>query len=433
MVQKEDVFRLVRQYYKKYHKKKDFIGGKDKIHYAGRVYSEKEMVLAVDAVLDFWLTLGKYGRMFESLFSKFMGVKDTVLVNSGSSANMIAIASLMSNRLQDRLRPGDEIITCSLAFPTTVAPIIQNGLVPVFVDCKPDTLNINEDLLEKALSKRTRAIQITHTLGNMCNMDKITRFAQENGLYLIEDVCDALGSKFGGKYAGSFGDIATFSFYPAHHITMGEGGAVASSDKKLLRIIRSIRDWGRDCFCKEDSGPLGACGKRLDYFIKEINSAYDHRYVYTDIGYNLKPTDIQAAIGVAQLEKLHSFIKKRKKNFDRLYKGFSGFKGFFSMPVWDKKADVSWFSFPVSIKNNAPFSRRELLKYLEGKKIETRLIFGGNILNQPAYKNIKCRVISSLENSNTVMRNAFFIGLYPGIDDARIDYIIRTVKDFLKV
>lgn len=431
MVQKSDIFKLIRQYYRQHKEKKGFDPAKDKIHYAGRVYDEKEMLLATDAILDFWLTLGKYGKTLEKNFSGFLGVADTVLVNSGSSANLIAVATLMSNRLKNRLKPGDEVITCALAFPTTIAPIIQNGLIPVLVDCRLDTLNIDETLLQKAVSKRTKAIYITHTLGNPCNMDKIKEVADKNGLCLIEDCCDALGSKYDGKYVGTFGDIATFSFYPAHHITMGEGGAVVTSNGDLARIITSVRDWGRDCYCSGNSGSNGACGKRFDYLIKEIDSSYDHKYIYTDLGYNLKPTDIQAAIGVAQLEKLPSFIKKRKENFDKLYKGLACFKSFFSLPVWSDKADVSWFAFPMLIKDSASFKREELVRHLEDRHIETRFIFGGNILRQPAYKNMRCRVAGALKNSDKVMKKGFFIGLYPAISGTELNYIIKTFGEFL--
>ncbi|MDP2921141.1 MAG: lipopolysaccharide biosynthesis protein RfbH [Candidatus Omnitrophota bacterium] len=430
-MEKKDIFKLVKEYYKAYHKKSAFSPGKDKIHYAGRVYNEKEMISAVDAVLDFWLTAGKYTKEFERKFSEILGVKNTILVSSGSSANLVAIAGLMSNRLKDRLKPGDEIITCGLAFPTTVAPIIQNRLVPVFVDARMDTFNIDEGLLEKAVSGRVRAIQVTHTLGNPCDMEKIMEFSDRHDLYVIEDACDALGSKFDGRITGSFGDIATFSFYAAHHIAMGEGGAVTSQDQNLARILRSIRDWGRDCFCGDDSGPRGACDKRFDYFIKEIDSTYDHRYIYSDIGYNLKPTDIQSAIGVRQLEKLDGFIEKRKKNFSLLYSAFSEFKEYFSLPGWDKRADVSWFAFPLCVKEDAGFTRQDIVKFLESKNIETRFIFAGNILNQPGYKNIECRVPGSLKNADKVMKNGFFIGLYPGIGPAQISYIIKAFKDFL--
>ncbi len=431
MVEKKDIFKLVKRYYLERHKKKTFSPGSGKIHYAARVYDENEMISAVDAVLDFWLTAGKYTKEFERKFSEFLNVKNTILVNSGSAANLLAVSSLMSSRLKDRLKPGDEVITCGLAFPTTVAPIIQNRLIPVFVDCRLDTFNIDEKLLEKAVSRRARAIQVTHTLGNPCDMERITRFADKYDLYLIEDACDALGSKFDKQYVGSFGDIATFSFYAAHHITMGEGGAVTAPDTNLSRILRSIRDWGRDCFCGDDSGPEGACGKRFDYFLKEINSAYDHRYIYSDIGYNLKPTDIQSAIGVRQLEKLQGFIKKRKENFNKLYEALSRFKKYFLLPGWDKRSDVSWFAFPLCVKEGAGFTRQEIVKFLELKNIETRFIFAGNILNQPGYKNIECRVPGSLENADSVMKNGFFIGLYPGIGSAEINYIIKVFIDFL--
>lgn len=430
MVQKEQVLKLIKDYYKTYHEKKAFTPGKDKIHYAGRVYDEDEMCLASDALLDFWLTAGKYTKAFESKFSDFLAVKNSLVVNSGSSANLIAITSLMSNQLKRRLYPGDEIITCSLAFPTTVAPIVQNRLIPVFVDARLDTYNIDEGMLKKALSKKTKALQITHTLGNPCDMDKIMKFVRENNLYLIEDTCDALGSKFNGKHVGTFGDIGTFSFYAAHHITMGEGGALAVSDARLASVIRSVRDWGRECFCGDNSGSKGACNNRFGYFIKEIKANYDHRYIYTDIGYNLKPLDVQSAIGLAQLKKLPSFIEKRKENFNKLYSLFSEYEKYFILPWWNKRSDVSWFSFPLMVKDTAPFSREELVKFLESKNIETRFIFAGNILYQPAYKNIKCRVIGRQRNSDEIMKRGFFIGVYPAIDDRHISYIKKVIREF---
>lgn len=432
---KEEIFQKVRQYYETVHKDRRFVPGESKIHYAGRVYDEQEMVNMVDAVLDFWITLGPYGEQLEKELANFLGVSEAILVNSGSSANLIAIAVLMSLQLSNHLSPGDEVITPAVTFPTTLTPIIQSGLIPVIVDCELGTYNIDAAKLEEAISPKSRAMFISHTLGNPCLMDKVTELCSKYNLYLIEDTCDALGAKYGGKLVGTFGDFSTLSCYPAHHISMGEGGVIFTSSARLAKIARSVRDWGRDCWCKGDASPTGACGKRFQYKIKiggeEID--YDHRYVYSNIGYNLKPTDIQAAMGLAQLKKLDWFIERRRHNFNRLFEGLKRYEDIFVLPLWNEKAEPSWFAFPLTIRPGARFTRRELLVFLEEAKIETRLLFAGNIIRQPAFKDINCRVTGSLANSDLVMTNTFFIGVYPGISDEMLDYILGKFGEFLEV
>ncbi len=428
-----DIREKVKKYYETAHKKAEFVPGKSKIHYAGRVYDEQEMCNMVDAVLDFWITLGPYGQQMEKELSDFLGIKESILVNSGSSANLIAVATLMSRQLRGHCLPGDEVITPAVTFPTTFAPIIQNGLVPVVVDCELGTYNIDADKLEEAVSPRTKVVLVPHTLGNPCQMDKITEVCKRNNLYLIEDSCDALGSRWGGKLVGTFGDLSTLSCYPAHHISMGEGGVVFTDNPRLAKIARSLRDWGRDCWCKGDASPDGACGQRLQYKIKtgDKEISYDHRYVYSNIGYNLKPTDIQAAMGVAQLKKLDWIIERRKHNFSRLFDGLKKYEDRFILPTWHEKAEPSWFAFPLTIRAGLNFTRGELTAFLEGANIETRLLFAGNILRQPAFKDVSCRVVGDLANADFVMTNTFFIGVYPGISDQAVDYMIGKFDEFL--
>jgi len=429
---KREIFDKVAQYYRLFHADQKFIPGKSKIHYAGRVYDEEEMINIVDAALDFWVTLGPYGRKLEASLAQFLGVKEVMLVNSGSSANLISLTSLVSDQLENCLMPGDEVITPAVTFPTTFTPIIQNGLIPVMVDCEPGTYNINPNLLEEAISPRTRALCIPHTLGNPCEMDRVMALCSKYNLFLIEDACDALGATYDGKPVGTFGHFGTLSFYPAHHISMGEGGAIFTDDKNLARIARSVRDWGRDCWCRGDSSPKGACGKRFDWEIEGFIGDYDHRYVYSNIGYNLKPTDLQAAMGLAQFKKADFFIQRRKENFNRLYQGLKEYEDVFILPRWSYKAEPSWFAFPITIRPDAKFTRKELLVFLEDANIETRLIFAGNILRQPAFKNIKHRVFSTLDNSDLVMSHAFFVGVYPEITEEMIDYMLGKFVEFLE-
>ncbi|MBC8249380.1 MAG: lipopolysaccharide biosynthesis protein RfbH [Anaerolineales bacterium] len=428
---KREIFEKIAEFYSLEHGEQPFILGQTKIHYAGRVYDEREMMAMVDAVLEFWLTMGRYAETFEEELGKFLGVSEVVFVNSGSSANLLAVATLCSKELEGHLEQGDEVITPAVTFPTTVAPLIQNGLIPVFVDCELGTYNLDVSALEEAISERTKAIFAPHTLGNPCEMDRIMRLAEKWGLFVIEDACDALGSRFDGGHVGTFGHLGTLSFYPAHHITTGEGGAVVTNDKKLAKIARSIRDWGRACWCEYNTtDPNGACGRRFEWKIPGLPDTYDHRYLYTNIGYNLRPTDIQAALGVVQLAKLPGFIEKRKHNFQRLFEGLKRHEDHLILPRWSERADVSWFAFPITVRPEAPFIRQELVCWLEGARIETRLLFAGNIINQPGYRDMKCRLVGKLENSDLVMRNSFFIGVYPGLDDVRIDYVLDKFEEF---
>jgi CDP-6-deoxy-D-xylo-4-hexulose-3-dehydrase len=427
------IFQVIKRSFAANRNSEKFIPGKSYINYAGRVYDEKELINLVNASLDFWLTAGKYAAEFEKRLPNFLGIKYCALVNSGSSANLIALSSLTSPLLKDRqLKPGDEVITTACGFPTTLNPILQNNLVPVFVDIELGTYNMDISKLEKAVSKKSKAIFVAHTLGNPVNIEAITKFAKAHKLWFIEDNCDALGSKYKGKFTGTFGDISTCSFYPAHHITMGEGGAVLTSDPLLKRIILSMRDWGRDCWC--EPGHDNTCGARFSQQFGKLPFGYDHKYVYSHIGYNLKVTDMQAAIGVAQLDKLTGFIKARKKNFSSLISHLSsrGFDKYLLLPHPTKNSDPSWFGFPILVKTNAPFTRADIISYLEEHKIATRMLFGGNLTKQPAYENMKCRIVGGLKNTDLVMNNLFWIGVYPGITKDKLNYIIKTIDIFMR-
>ncbi len=423
------ILELVKKYYK-VSAEKEFIPGQTYINYAGRVFDEKEMVNLVDSSLDFWLTAGRYANEFEKKFSAFLGIKYCMLVNSGSSANLLAISALTSPLLKDkRLKPGDEVITTACGFPTTLNPILQNNLVPVFVDIELGTYNIDPSKIEKAISKKTKAIFVAHTLGNPVDISRIAKIAKKHKLWFIEDNCDALGSKYKGKYTGTFGHIATGSFYPPHHITMGEGGAVLTNNAVLRRAILSLRDWGRDCWC--EPGQDNSCRKRFSQQFGELPFGYDHKYVYSHIGYNLKVTDMQAAIGTAQLEKLPRFIKTRKDNFSFLLKNLNVFKEFLLLPAATDNSEPSWFGFPILVRDSAPFNRGHIVAFLENNRIATRMLFGGNLTKQPAYSGVKMKVSGSLKNTDLVMNNLFWIGVYPGIDKKRIQYICLKFKEFL--
>lgn len=412
-----------------YQKEDDFIPGESRIRYAGRVYDEKELINLVDSSLEFWLTTGRYAQQFEKEFAEFVGTKYALLTNSGSSANLLAISALTSPKLERRLKPGDEVITVACGFPTTLNPIIQNNLVPVFVDVDLKTYNIKTEDIEEAISKKTKAIFVAHTLGNPINLDKIIEITKKHNLYLIEDCCDALGSKYKGKNVGTFGHISTYSFYPAHHITLGEGGAVATDDPLLKKIITSFRDWGRDCWC--DSGCDNTCNRRFSQQLGDLPHGYDHKYTYSHIGYNLKVTDMQAAIGVAQLEKLPRFIEARIKNFNSIYSFLKPYEKYFILPEAEEGSQPSWFGFPILVKTNAPFTREQIVNYLEDNKIATRMLFGGNLTKQPAYKEIEKRIPKSLINTDLVMNNLFWIGVYPGINEKMLDYIKKIFTNFL--
>lgn len=427
---KKEIFNLVAEYYTEKHKPKPFIPGETYIKYAGRVYNEKEIISLVDSALDFWLTAGRFAKQFEEEFAKFLGVKHCILTNSGSSANLLAISALTSPKLGERrLRPGDEVITIACAFPTTVNPIIQNNLIPVFIDVEVGTYNIQTDKIEGAISEKTKVIFLAHTLGNPFNIDKVLEICKKYNLWLIEDNCDALGSKYNEKYTGNFGHIATFSFYPAHHITMGEGGALVTNDNQLKKSIKSFRDWGRDCWC--EPGCDNTCGKRFSWQLGNLPYGYDHKYIYSHIGYNLKLTDMQAAVGVEQLKKLPSFIKARKNNFKFLYEGLKKYEEYFILPEAEFKADPSWFGFPITIRKNAKFSRDEIVKYLEDNKIATRMLFAGNITRHPSFENVEYRIYGDLVNADFIMNNTFWIGVYPGLFEKHLSYILEKFNTFI--
>ena len=427
---RQSILAQVADYYNEVHAEKPFIPGESIVHYAGRVFDAHEMQNMVDAVLDFWLTAGPYAERFERDWGGFLGVREVVPVNSGSSANLIALTTLCSRQIEDGLRPGDEIIVPAASFPTTVNPIIQNYLVPVFVDSCIGDYNLDVSQLEPALSDRTRALFFAHTLGNPADMDAVTNFVKKHNLFLIEDTCDALGSTWDGRMVGTFGHMATLSFYPAHHITMGEGGAVYTDRPRLAKIARSIRDWGRDCWCGYDNPVNGKCGIRFEREVPGIPGFYDHRYYYTEIGYNLKLTDPQAAMGLAQVAKLPQFISRRKHNFAYLYKHLQKFEEFLILPTWHPKSDPSWFAFPLTVREDAPFMRHELTRFLEMNHVQTRPLFAGNILRQPAYQHITSRSVGDLPASDKIMRGSFFIGVYPGMDQQRLDYMIEQFKNF---
>ena len=417
---------MVGEYYREAFPARSFVPGSSLVPVSGRVFDEQELELLVDSSLDFWLTTGRFAEQFEREFAKFAGVREAVLVNSGSSANLLALTALTSENLGERqLKPGDEVITLAAGFPTTVNPIVQNGLVPVFVDVHIPTFNVDVSYLDAALSDRTRAIIFAHTLGNPFDLDAVTSFAKKHGLWLIEDCCDALGATYRGQKVGTFGDLATFSFYPAHHITMGEGGCVLTNHPRLRTLVESFRDWGRDCWCA--AGKENTCGKRFDWRLGALPHGYDHKYIYSHIGYNLKATDMQAAVGVAQLKKLPAFIAARKKNYAALREGLAGAQNHFVLPEATPNSDPSWFGFPLLVREDAPFSRKNVVQYLDSKKIQTRQLFGGNLLRQPAYKNIRHRVIGDLKNSDRVMSQAFWIGVYPGLTGEMIEYMSETL------
>ena len=419
---------LVGEYYHEAFPARDFVPGSSPVPISGRVFDEQELELLVESSLDFWLTTGRFAEQFEREFAKFVGVREAVLVNSGSSANLLAVAALTSQKLGDRrLRPGDEVITLAAGFPTTVNPILQNGLVPVFVDVSLPTFNVDVSYLETALSERTRAVFFAHTLGNPFDLDAVTAFTKKHGLWLIEDCCDALGSTYRGEKVGTFGDLATVSFYPAHHITMGEGGCVLTEKPLLRTLVESFRDWGRDCWCAP--GKENTCGKRFDWQLGELPHGYDHKYIYSHVGYNLKATDMQAAVGVAQLKKLPAFIAARKRNFAYLKSGLKDAQEHFVLPEATPNSDPSWFGFPLLVRETAPFSRNALIDFLYERKIGTRQLFGGNLVRQPAYADLNYRVVGDLRASDRVMNQAFWIGVYPGLTPPMLDYVLETINE----
>jgi CDP-4-dehydro-6-deoxyglucose reductase, E1 len=432
---KQDILSKAKEYFHLAHgQDKPFTPGESKIGYAGRVFDEHEILNLIEASLECWLTYGRFSKEFEKKLSDFLGVRFCSLVNSGSSANLLAFMTLTSDQLGERkISRGDEVITVAAGFPTTIAPIVQYGAVPVFVDVNPRTMNIDVEQLELARGPKTKALMLAHTLGNPFDVDAVKKFCRQHGLWLIEDNCDALGSQYRGRYTGTFGDIATSSFYPPHHITMGEGGAVYTNNKDLARIIESMRDWGRDCWCP--SGKDNTCGKRFEHQLGELPFGYDHKYTYSEFGYNLKATDMQAAVGCAQLDKLPGFIAKRRQNFNRLFEGLQPLERYFTFIEATPGSEPSWFGFLMTVREGVGFTRRDIVKCLEDHHIQTRMLFAGNIVKHPCFDAMRrdktgYRVIGDLLNTNSIMENAFWIGVYPGLTNEMVDYMIDVIRTF---
>ena len=413
------------------HPTQNFVPGVSSIPVTGKIFGQPEIENAVHASADFWLTSGPYSEKFESRFAKLVGMRHAFMVNSGSSANLLALTSLTSSKHGDRkLVPGDEIITVAAGFPTTVTPILQNNLIPVYVDVDISTYVANEAELEAAITHKTRGIMMAHTLGNPFNLDLVEKLSKQHGLWVIEDSCDALGGTYNGKNLGSFGDLSTFSFYPAHHITTGEGGAVLTKSVKHKTIVESFRDWGRDCWCAP--GCDNTCLKRYEWKLGDLPEGYDHKYTYSHLGYNLKSGDIQAAIGLAQLDRLDYFISKRRENWKYLFDGLKDLQEFLVMPTPTLNSEPSWFGFAITMKENSPVSRNEMVKKLNDFKIGTRLLFGGNLLRQPAFQGTPRRVIGNLENTDSIMRDTFWIGVWPGLSNSMLDYVVEVIHNVLK-
>lgn len=434
---KKEIFEKVTEYFAEVHQPiicAPFIEGKTRINYAGRVFNENELINLVDSTLDFWLTYGKYSKEFEKKLAEYLGVRWAFLVNSGSSANLLAFYALTSPLLKERrIKRGDEVITVAAGFPTTVSPIVQYGAVPVFVDIELETFNIDTAQLDKARGPKTKAIMVAHTLGNPVNLKVIKEFCTKHKLWLIEDNCDSLGSKYNGKFTGTWGDIGTSSFYPPHHMTMGEGGAVYTDDSLLKKIILSMRDWGRDCWC--ESGVDNTCKARFSQQFGTLPWGYDHKYVYSHFGFNLKVSDMQAAIGVAQLKKLPFFVEKRKENFDVLYNSLKDLDELFILPKATPNSDPSWFGFLITLKDGLKFSRNDIIEYLESSNIQTRSLFAGNIIRQPVFNNmvkdIDYKVVEKLSNTDKIMNDSFWVGIYPGMSKEAVEYIAKKIREFV--
>ena len=428
---RNEILNLVNDYSNINFKQKEFIPGVSEVPVSGKVIGALELKNMVEASLDGWLTTGRFNDQFEKKLANYLGIKCLLTVNSGSSANLIAFSTLTSPKLKERaIQKGDEVITVAAGFPTTVNPVIQFGAIPVFIDVKIPTYNIDENLVEEAINNKTKAIMLAHTLGNPFNVKKIKEICDKYNLWLIEDSCDAVGSKFNNQNVGTFGDLATLSFYPAHHITMGEGGAVFTNSKKLERIAESFRDWGRDCYC--EPGKDNTCNKRFDWQLGDLPFGYDHKYTYSHLGYNMKITDMQAACGLAQLDRLESFIKKRKENFNFLYKKIKDLEEFLILPEPEKNSDPSWFGFPLTLKKSSKYNRNDLVGYLNQNKIGTRLLFSGNLTKQPYMKNINFKVQGNLTNTDLVMNDTFWIGLYPGLSNHHLNYSVLKIKNFFR-
>ena len=428
---REQIAGLVRQYYQEKFPGRAFDPATDLVHYAGRVFDAEELCNLVDASLDFFLTANRYAERFESEFADYLGLSNALLVNSGSSANLVALTALTSPKLgQRRLKPGDEVVTVAAAFPTTVAPIVQNNLMPVFVDVNLGDYTAISEQLTEAMGPKTRAIMMAHTLGVPFDLDVVSDLVKKHDLWLIEDNCDSLGSRYRGQLTGTFGHLATVSFYPAHHITMGEGGCVVTDDELLERIANSIRDWGRDCYCA--GGESNTCGTRFSQQFGSLPHGFDHKYVYSHIGYNLKVTDMQAAVGCAQLAKLDSFVAKRRANFEKLLEICRPYEDRLILPKATPHSEPSWFGFVITVRENAGFTRTDLVRFLDAKRIETRSLFGGNLLRHPAFESIPHRIVRDLTNTDTVMNHTLFIGVYPGLDQVQLDHVADVLERFMR-
>lgn len=426
-----DIFRLVDEYCEVAHAPERFVPGQSPVQVSGRVFDATDVKSLVDSSLEFWLTTGRFNAQFERELAARIGVRYALTVNSGSSANLTAFAALTSHLLRERrLEPGSEVITAATGFPTTVNPSMMWNMTPVFVDVDIPTYNILADRVEEAITDKTRAIMVAHTLGNPFDAERLAAIAKKHNLFLIEDCCDALGATLNGRHVGTFGDIGTLSFYPAHHITMGEGGAVFTSHPALRRAVEAFRDWGRDCYC--EPGKDNTCNRRFGWQLGELPYGYDHKYTYSHLGYNLKITDMQAAVGVAQLAHLDGFVAARRRNFDALKNGLRDLEEFFVLPEATPGSEPSWFGFLLTVRETAPFSRDDIVKHLNERKIGTRLLFGGNLIRQPYMQGRNYRVVGSLDNSDRIMNQTFWVGVFPGLDDERIGYMLDTIRAFVR-
>lgn len=424
------IIELVREFHAEEWPARPFVPGESLVPVSGRVFDANEVATLVECSLDFWLTTGRFATEFEARFTEYLGVSHAVLCNSGSSANLLAVAALTSPRLGERrLQPGDEVVTVATGFPTTVNPMVQHGLKPVFVDIELGTYNAAPETVAEAIGPRTKAIMMAHTLGNPFALDRTASLAKEHGLWLIEDNCDALGSTFGGQMTGTFGDLATVSFYPAHQLTMGEGGAVVMPKGTTRKLVESFRDWGRDCWC--ETGMENTCGRRFDWQLGDLPHGYDHKYIYSHIGYNLKLTDMQAAVGVAQMDKLPGFVETRRRNWEHLRSATADLEQHFVLPFATPGSEPSWFGYCLSVRPEAPFTRHQLVQFLEGRKIGTRQLFGGNLTRQPAYENVDFRVSGALTNADLVAEHTFWLGVYPGLTPPMLDYVVDCLHEFV--